>query len=473
MDPSDYKKMMLPVMVLLAFLASVWWAMHLFAETTNSDAWNRADVWNVERVSELCKEMLTRKDVLSACPSAQKHQRLRVDADIVYFPHLYKCSISVSALDAVSLYATIDVFPSSSQALERMKERTTEDYTHVLGNLLGMGEVQIALVRLTPGKLNDGFDPASNVAGFGVVDRELGQAFNFLVGLVQNHFGKVRRFDLLTQFLDIGIFFQFAQFLLDGTHAFAQDGLLHVLVKLPLSFVENFPLDLENLHLFRKTLADPDQPFFEIDFFEKRLFFTIFDVQNRGDLVTDLHRIGGADELHEGGDLDVVFAQVDRLLDLVADMIDEGGQFLIFFDDVGEGGNGGQKAAGLNFDLVDLDPLTAFDDGVELIVDRQGFDDLANGADRVEIFRFGVSDLVAFLGNETNLGITGNGIGDTINRGGAAEGEDRFGVGENDTLFEGNEGQNADVAFWFFGWCQDNSHGFWFGYAKVVLSSPR
>ncbi|OGL82668.1 hypothetical protein A3B32_00170 [Candidatus Uhrbacteria bacterium RIFCSPLOWO2_01_FULL_53_9] len=132
--------MMLPVMVLLAFLASVWWAMHLFAETTNSDAWNRADVWNVERVSELCKEMLTREDVLSACPSAQKHQRLRVDADIVYFPHLYKCSISVSALDAVSLYATIDVFPSSSQALERMKERTTEDYTHVLGNLLGMGE---------------------------------------------------------------------------------------------------------------------------------------------------------------------------------------------------------------------------------------------------------------------------------------------------------------------------------------------
>ena len=42
--------------------------------------------------------------------------------------------------------------------------------------------------------------------------------------------------------------------------------------------------------------------------------------------MADLHRIGSADELHKGGDLDVVFAQIDRFLDLAADVINEGSQ---------------------------------------------------------------------------------------------------------------------------------------------------
>ena len=93
------------------------------------------------------------------------------------------------------------------------------------------------------------------------MDGELSQALDFLVCLLQDHFGEIGYFDLLAQFLDIGIFFQFSQLFLNSAHSFAQNRFLHVVIEFLLGFVGNFPLDLENLHLFKKTLADPHQPF--------------------------------------------------------------------------------------------------------------------------------------------------------------------------------------------------------------------
>ena len=42
---------------------------------------------------------------------------------------------------------------------------------------------------------------------------------------------------------------------------------------------------------------------------------------------------------------------------------------------------------------------------MELIVDRQGFDDLADSADLIEVFRFGVTNFAAFLRDKTDLGV--------------------------------------------------------------------
>ncbi len=99
-----------------------------------------------------CNTLLTVEDFLRACPSASTKQRLRVDAEMFYFPKLYKCSMNVSALGATSLYIVADAFKDEKSAQSRMKERMTEGYTEASGNVLGLGEEGSAfnMIRNSP-----------------------------------------------------------------------------------------------------------------------------------------------------------------------------------------------------------------------------------------------------------------------------------------------------------------------------------
>ncbi|OGL82664.1 hypothetical protein A3B32_00150 [Candidatus Uhrbacteria bacterium RIFCSPLOWO2_01_FULL_53_9] len=71
-----------------------------------------------------CALMVTLEDFQRACPSSAKRAGLRVMPVFLRTDTVSKCSMSINAEGAATLYMVVDSFSSSEQAEERMQDRT-------------------------------------------------------------------------------------------------------------------------------------------------------------------------------------------------------------------------------------------------------------------------------------------------------------------------------------------------------------
>ena len=78
-----------------------------------------------------------------------------------------------------------------------------------------------------------------------------------------------------------------------------------------LGLVGDFLFQLKDLYFFGEVIDDGVEPFLKRCLFNQGLFFVVFYIQDRSNLVRHLKRIGSADDLNKDGRIEIGLTQVN------------------------------------------------------------------------------------------------------------------------------------------------------------------
>jgi hypothetical protein len=113
--------------------------------------------------------------------------------------------------------------------------------------LLGFAQIFADARLLAPGQADQRFDEIADDSGFGRHRRHQAQLLQFALGLGQAFLAHAGGLDFLVQFLEVGTFFAFAEFLLDRFDLFVQVVLALALFHLALDAATDALFDLQNV----------------------------------------------------------------------------------------------------------------------------------------------------------------------------------------------------------------------------------
>ena len=188
------------------------------------------------------------------------------------------------------------------------------------------------------------------------------------------------------------------------------------------------------------------------------LFFLDAQLQVGGDGVTELGRLVQA---HRGDDGFVVerLLELDVLLEEAGDALHQllGGRGHL--EGSLAGAHGGHKKAVAVVDLDGLGALHALDQDFDIAVRHfDALDDIADGADLVDILGLGLVHAGVVLGGEKDFAVGGEGLLEGAHAGLAAHHEGRHHVRKDDHVPDGHHGQLSRLGF-FAGCGHIGPHG--------------
>src|SRR5580658_197677 len=290
-----------------------------------------------------------------------------------------------------------------------------------------------------------GQQPVDVVAAYGGLGRHRRHGFELLQlldGLVEHVLGHSGGFDLLAQLVELA-FFAAAQLLLDGLDLFVEVVLFLRPLHLPLDARLDVAVEVELLDFDVEHVGDARQARSRIEDGQQFLLLFNAELQIGRYGVRELGRLIHA---HRGDDGLVVqrLLQLDVLLEeaghALHQLLDGRSHFELRFAHA----HGGDEEAVAVVHFDGLGALHAFDEHFDIAVGHlDALHDVADGADLVNLFGFGLVDAGVVLRGEKYLAVAGERLFKSAHAGLAAHYERRHHVGEDHHVPDGHHGQLA------------------------------